>query len=168
MPKRVLVVDDHVLARELIRDAFCDAGFEVHTAGNGAECLLAVASWQPDLIVMDVAMPVLDGLDTLYLLRQNPATVNTPVIILSGRDHYEEVRAGWRAGADMYLTKPIRLGAVLAAARSLLNLAPHHATGCEDVVHKDEPLAAPAGAELAWTSPGAAAPGAREVEREVG
>ena len=124
MAKRVLVVDDHTETVNLIGEAFSKAGFGVRTASNGAECLLELESGVPDLVIMDVRMPVLDGLDTLRLLRQNPDTADTPVIILSGRGAYDDVRAGWRTGAEMYLTKPVRIGALLAAAGHLLDLTP--------------------------------------------
>jgi DNA-binding response OmpR family regulator len=124
MAKRVLVVDDHTETVKLIDEAFSKAGFRVRTACNGAECLLELEASVPDLVIMDVGMPVLDGLDTLRLLRQNPDTADTPVIILSGKGGYDDVRAGWRTGAEMYLTKPVRIGALLAAARHLLGLSP--------------------------------------------
>ncbi len=125
MAKRVLVVDDHPGTLNLIKDAFSQAGFTVRTASNGAECLLEMETRLPDLVIMDIAMPVLDGLDTLRLLRQNPRTCDTPVIIISGRGKYEDVRNGWRTGAQMYLAKPVRIGALLAAAGYLLGESPH-------------------------------------------
>jgi CheY-like chemotaxis protein len=120
--KRVLVVDDNPQTVSLIEDAFATAGFSVHSACNGAECLCALAEAQPDLLIMDVYMPVLSGLDTLHLLRQNPDTKELPVILLSGSDEEDDVRAGLSAGADLYLTKPVRVGAVIAAAKWMLGM----------------------------------------------
>jgi len=122
MQKRVLVVDDNPDTVKLIEDAFTTAGFRVYSAHNGAECLCALAEQQPDLVIMDVCMPVLGGLDTLRLLRESPDTKELPVILLSGRGEHEDVRAGWSAGADLYLTKPVRIGAVVAAAKWMLGL----------------------------------------------
>lgn len=124
MSKQVLVVDDHPGTLNLIKDAFSQAGFRVRTASNGAECLLEMETRPPDLVIMDIVMPVLDGLDTLRLLRQSPRTCDTPVIIISGRGEYEDVRSGWRNGAQMYLSKPVRIGALLAAAGYLLGETP--------------------------------------------
>lgn len=120
MNRRVLVVDDNVETVKVIQEALERAGFSVVSAQNGAECLVAVDERQPDLVILDVHMPVLNGLDALRLLRQRPDMDDLPVIILSGKDEYTDVRAGWGAGADLYLTKPLRLGAVVAAARWML------------------------------------------------
>ncbi len=120
MAQMVLVVDDHAPTVDLIKDALTPHGFDVITAENGIECLRAVDEQQPDLIILDVGMPVLNGLDTLRLLRQRMDDADLPVIILSGHDHFTEVRDGFRRGADIYLTKPVRVGAVVAAVRWLL------------------------------------------------
>lgn len=120
MHRRVLVVDDNAETVKVIQEALERAGFSVVSAQNGAECLVAVDEQQPDLVILDVHMPVLNGLDALRLLRQRPDMDDLPVIILSGKDEYTDVRAGWGAGADLYLTKPLRLGAVVAAARWML------------------------------------------------
>ena len=120
MGQTVLVVDDHKPTLELIEDALKPHGFEVVTAGNGADCLVAVQEQQPDLVIMDVYMPVLSGLDALHLLRQSLADRELPVIILSGRGNFADVRRAWKRGADIYLTKPVRVGAVVAAVKWLL------------------------------------------------
>lgn len=120
--KRVLVVDDNPETVSLIEDAFAMAGFSVCSACNGAECLCALAEDQPDLLIMDVYMPVLSGLDALRLLRQNPDTKELPVILLTGSGEDDDVRAGLSAGADLYLTKPVRIAAVVAAAKWMLGM----------------------------------------------
>ena len=120
MQKRVLVVDDNADTVKVVEEALTRAGFSVQSASNGAECLKAADSEQPDLVILDVHMPVLNGLDALQLLRHMPGMEKLPAIILSGSGEYESVRAGWQAGAEMYLTKPVRVGAVVAAARYML------------------------------------------------
>ena len=120
MGQTILVVDDHKPTVELIEDALKPHGFEVFTAGNGADCLVAVQEQGPDLVIMDVHMPVLSGLDALRLLRQSLADRELPVIILSGRGGFSDVRRAWKRGADIYLTKPVRVGAVVAAVKWLL------------------------------------------------
>jgi DNA-binding response OmpR family regulator len=120
MAQTVLVVDDHRPTVELIRDALSPQGFEVIAAENGVECLVAVEEQRPDLVILDVHMPVLNGLDTLRLLRQRMEEQHLPVIILSGRVSFSDVRTAWKRGADIYLTKPVRVGAVVAAVKWLL------------------------------------------------
>jgi len=121
MAHTVLVVDDHTSTVDLIRDALATHGFDVITAANGAECLATFEQEQPDLVILDLQMPVLNGLDTLRLLRQGVADENLPVIMLSGRGHFADVRKAWKRGADIYLTKPVRVGAVVAAVKWLLD-----------------------------------------------
>ena len=120
MGQTILIVDDHKPTVELIEDALKPHGFEVVSAGNGADCLVAVQEQQPDLVIMDVHMPVLSGLDALRLLRQSLADRELPVIVLSGRGGFSDVRRAWKRGADIYLTKPVRVGAVVAAVKWLL------------------------------------------------
>lgn len=120
MAQTVLVVDDHRPTVELIRDALTPQGFEVLAAENGVECLVAVDAQRPDLVILDVHMPVLNGLDALRLLRQRLADQHLPVIVLSGRASFSDVRKAWKRGADIYLTKPVRVGAVVAAVKWLL------------------------------------------------
>jgi two-component system response regulator VicR len=119
MAKKVLVVDDHAPTVALIRDALTPYGYEVIGAGNGAECVERVEDSEPDLLILDVHMPVLNGFDALRLLRQR-GDESLPVIILSGRGDFSDVRKGWKRGADIYLTKPVKVGAVVAAVRWLL------------------------------------------------
>ena len=120
MSQTILVVDDHRPTVELIEDALKPHGFDIVSAGNGADCLVAVEEQRPDLIIMDVQMPVLNGLDALRLLRQSLVDQELPVIILSGRGGLADVRRAWKRGADIYLTKPVRVGAVVAAVKWLL------------------------------------------------
>ncbi len=120
MGQTILVVDDNRPTVELIEDALTSHGFDVVSAGNGADCLVAVDEQQPDLVIMDVHMPVLSGLDALRLLRQSLGDQELPVIILSGRGGFADVRRAWKRGADIYLTKPVRVGAIVAAVKWLL------------------------------------------------
>jgi DNA-binding response OmpR family regulator len=120
MSHTVLVVDDHQPTVELIRDALEPHGFTIVTAGDGVQCLVALDEKQPDLVILDINMPVLNGLDTLRLLRQRVDDTSLPVIVLSGRHRFADVRDGYRRGADIYLAKPVKVGAVVAAVKWLL------------------------------------------------
>jgi DNA-binding response OmpR family regulator len=117
--KKVLIADDHAPTVALIRDALTPHGYEVLSAENGAECVARVAECQPDLLLLDVQMPVLNGLDAFRLVRRQ-SEAGLPVIMLSGRGELADVRAAWKGGADLYLTKPVRVAAVVAAVKWLL------------------------------------------------
>jgi DNA-binding response OmpR family regulator len=123
MARRVLVVDDEPPTVQLIRTALEREGLEVGTAGNGAEALLAIESDPPDLVILDVIMPVVDGFETLRLLRKNPKTKALPVIMLTARREDEDVLQGWMTGVDLYLTKPFEIDDLLLAAKRILSAA---------------------------------------------
>lgn len=118
----VLVVDDHPPTVRLIQNALEQEGFSVISAANGAECLIAVHENRPDLVVLDVIMPVMDGFQTLRVLRENRDTKALPVVILSIRDSDQDVLEGWRTGADLYLTKPFRIEDLVAAVKRVLEI----------------------------------------------
>ena len=122
MQKRVLVVDDHPPTVKLIRNALQNEGIKVTTARNGAECLLAIEDERPDLIVLDVIMPVMDGFQTLRVLREREETRHLPVIILSIRSDDHDILKGLSTGADIYVTKPFKMEELVLAARRLLQV----------------------------------------------
>ncbi len=118
METRLLVVDDDRDVRESLRRALGYAGYAVATAANGAEALSAVATSPVDLIILDVLMPMLDGLDTCRALRGRGD--DTPVLVLTARDAIDDRVAGLDAGADDYLVKPFALRELLARVNALL------------------------------------------------
>jgi two-component system response regulator MprA len=120
MGERVLVVDDHPPMVKLIEDALGKEGFSVLSAQNGAEGLRVVATERPDLVILDVEMPVMDGFEVLRALRLKVATSSLPVIMLSVHKEPEDLLAGWIGGADQYLTKPCKMEDVVAAVRKAL------------------------------------------------
>ena len=120
MAKRVLVVDDHPPTVTLIQSALETAGYSVTSAGNGAECLLAVHKERPDLVILDVIMPVLDGFHTLRVLRETPETRDLPVLILSARKEDKDILEGWQGGAHLYLTKPFEIRDLVAAVERMI------------------------------------------------
>ncbi|MFG2682678.1 response regulator [Streptomyces sp. NPDC048392] len=115
---RVLVVDDNKVIRQLIRVNLELEGFEVVTAGDGAECLEVVHQVRPDVVTLDVVMPRLDGLRTATRLRADPRTRNLPIAIVSACTQYE-VDAGFAAGADAFLSKPFEPAELIALVRQL-------------------------------------------------
>jgi len=120
MGNRVLVVDDHAPMVDLIEDALSRAGFVVSTASDGQQCLRKVIADKPDLVVLDVVMPGMDGYQVLRELRRKAETADIPVILLTVRREHRDVVQGWMAGASMYLKKPCSPEEVVAAVRQTL------------------------------------------------
>jgi two-component system, OmpR family, alkaline phosphatase synthesis response regulator PhoP len=106
MRRKILVVEDDPDQLEAIRGNLKDAGFAVGTAANGVDALVKTRSVSPDLIVLDLVLPQLNGLDICRTLREHPATASIPVIMLTGLDSYFTRVAGFEAGINVYLTKP--------------------------------------------------------------
>ena len=115
---RILVVDDERAVREALERALRLEGYEVEQAADGQEALLAIARRGVDAIVLDVLMPVMDGLEACRALRA--AGDSTPVLMLTARHEVDDRVAGLDAGADDYLVKPFALEELLARLRALL------------------------------------------------
>lgn len=115
---QLLVVDDEESITELLETALRFIGFEVVTAANGAEALDAVMRHAPDLIVLDVNMPGLDGFEVCRRIRRDGNDV--PVIFLTARDAEEDVRAGFTGGGDDYIKKPFSLEELTLRISALL------------------------------------------------
>ena len=115
----MLVVDDDDVIRRLITVNLELEGFEVTQAADGQACLELVAAVRPHVVVLDVAMPVLDGLATAARLRADPATSAVKIVMVSARAQQADIRRGLDAGADAYLTKPFDPEALIRAVREL-------------------------------------------------
>ena len=117
-PVRALVVDDEVSLGDLLRMALRYEGWDVRTASTGQEALAQARTFSPDVIVLDVMMPDLDGLQVLQRLRA--AGTDVPVLFLTAKDAVDDRVAGLTAGGDDYVTKPFSLDEVIARLRGLL------------------------------------------------
>lgn len=117
---RVLVVDDEHGIRKLLRTSLVAQGYELFEAATGQAALLAVPVNHPDVIVLDLGLPDLDGLDVTRTLRE---WTEIPIVILSVRDQESDKIEALDAGADDYLTKPFGVGELLARIRSALRRA---------------------------------------------
>lgn len=106
MGKKILAVDDERHIVRLVQVNLERAGYTVVTAFDGREALEKVASEQPDLVVLDVMMPYMDGFEVLGNLRKNAQTRDLPVIMLTAKAQDADVFKGWQQGVDCYLTKP--------------------------------------------------------------
>jgi two-component system response regulator MprA len=118
MSMRVLVVDDDSAVRDSLARTLRFEGHDVETAADGREAVAAVAAREPDAVILDVSMPVLDGLATCQQLRADGILV--PVLMLTARDSVGDRVAGLDAGADDYLVKPFALQELLARLRALM------------------------------------------------
>ena len=122
MSAKILVVDDAPLNVKMLADVLTFKGYQVVTAGGGKEGLAKVASDNPDLVLLDVMMPDLDGYSVCKTIRANPETAVLPVIMVTALDPGEERVKGLEAGADDFLSKPINQPELLARVRSLLRI----------------------------------------------
>lgn len=120
--KRILVVDDEIGALTLIGIMLERGGFEVLKAKDAEQALSVLELETPDLIILDVMMPGMDGIELCRVLRNRPDTQELPILILSARGDAKSVMSGMDAGASDYLPKPILHHDLVAKVRRMLNL----------------------------------------------
>ncbi len=120
--KKILVVDDHEDNVEVLRARLESRGYEVEGAMSGLEALDSVTRFCPDLVLLDVMMPDMDGLEVVKRLKADPDLPFIPVIMQTALDSTERMVAGLEAGADDYVTKPINFAELEARVRSLLRI----------------------------------------------
>jgi len=115
--KHILIVDDDTHIRELLKQELTQAGYQVQEARNGVEAIKQVGMMRPDLIILDVMMPEVNGFDVAAALKKNPTTANIPIIILS---IVEDRQKGYRLGVERYITKPFLMDNLLQEVNHLL------------------------------------------------
>jgi twitching motility two-component system response regulator PilG len=118
--KHVLVVDDDEPINELVRIVLETRGYQVVSAADGTSALDAVARLRPDLVVLDVMMPGVDGFEVCRRIKEDPATKDTKVVMLSAKSLDVDRHRAEAVGADLYLTKPVKLADLLDAVNALL------------------------------------------------
>ena len=116
-----LIVDDDAMMRLLIRQTLDRAGFRCHEAVNGALALEQFAGLQPDIVLLDVMMPEMDGYEACARLRQRPDAAMVPVLMLTGLDDLESINHAYEVGATDFISKPIRPDKICDQIRSMLN-----------------------------------------------
>ncbi len=125
-PWRVLIVDDDALSRKTAADLLSPAGYETIFASNGDEALAVVGEAHPDLVLLDVMMPGMDGLEVCRRLRERSREDYLPIILLTALDGRREVVLGLQAGADDFLTKPVYGAELRARVANLLKVRAYH------------------------------------------
>lgn len=124
MPKRILVVEDEPDILEVLRARFEAAGFEVEAATDGLTALNRARTISPDLIVLDLMLPGIDGFSICAMLKRDQQYSRIPILILSARSQPNDVNTGLGLGADAYLTKPFRAEELLEKVNDLLGAGP--------------------------------------------
>jgi two-component system KDP operon response regulator KdpE len=130
MPSRILIIDDEPQITRVLRAALSAQGYDVRTANDPEESLQVFREWKPDLVVADLMMPGLSGVEVTRSIRTNSVT---PVIILSVRDHERSKVEALDAGADDYVTKPFSIQELLARVRAHLRRAPERTAAAIEV-----------------------------------
>lgn len=131
-PIRVLVVDDEPALTNLLKMALPYEGWQVEVARNGREALAGFAEFSPDLLVLDIMLPDIDGLQILKSIRESGGY--TPTLFLTARDSVTDRVTGLTAGADDYLTKPFNLEELIARLRGLLRFSGAMAAPADEVL----------------------------------
>src|SRR5436853_7636440 len=127
-PPRILIADDNPMNLEILQTRLAIHGYEIVTAADGAEALAMASEKQPDLILLDVMMPRMDGIEVCRRLRSDPALPFTPIILVTAKSDSKDVIAGLEAGGDEYLTKPVDQPALVARVKSMLRIKALHDT----------------------------------------
>jgi twitching motility two-component system response regulator PilH len=118
----ILIVDDSPTETMIMRNALVKAGFRVETAVNGQDGVEAAQRQHPDLILMDVIMPILNGFQATRMLQRDPATTGIPVIMVTTKDQVTDRAWGLRQGAVDYLVKPVDSGELIQRVRMALGV----------------------------------------------
>lgn len=128
MSRSVLVVDDEPMARTLLRLMLVRAGFDVVEAEDGFDALDKLKDGSPDVMILDVMMPGIDGFSVCETVRAAPRTAELPIIMLSAKTDLESVNKGLQLGANKYLTKPISPEELTRQVRDVLHEQPDSQT----------------------------------------
>jgi class 3 adenylate cyclase len=127
-PPLILVADDDPMNVDIVQTRLAAHGYDIVTAADGHEALGAARSSRPDLILLDIMMPKMDGIEVCQRLKQDPALPFTPIIMVTARAESKDVVAALEAGGDEYLTKPVDHAALIARVKSMLRIKSLHDT----------------------------------------
>lgn len=104
--RTILVVDDNPDIISILRNILEGRGYAIQSASNGGDVFVRLEEQRPDVIILDIMMPGMDGLQVLSRIRGNPETAAIPVILLTAKSQYEDILEGYKMGTDYYITKP--------------------------------------------------------------
>ncbi len=141
--KTILVVDDEEDIRFVLEARLTAAGFRVETAANGMEALSRIRSSPPDLIVLDLMLPGIDGFGICGMVKRDQRFSRIPVVMLTARVQPNDRKTSARLGADAFVAKPFQAEELIGRIRELLNPAPKDASGTSEV-SLGSPLPSPA------------------------
>jgi len=131
--RRIMVVEDHAQTRELLQYNLAAAGFDVRTASGGEQGLETMARWRPDLVLLDIMMPDLDGLEVCRRLKQIPPLRSVPVIMLTARGDEVDRVVGLELGAEDYVVKPFSPRELLLRIKNALRRVSTEPASVDDV-----------------------------------
>lgn len=131
MKRSVLIVEDEDLMREVLRDYFCDADYEVSEARDGLKAIELVEEYDYDIILLDIMLPELDGFSVCRRIRK---TKDTPIIIITARSDEDDKLIGYELGADDYITKPFSPKVLIAKANALIKRTRGNIRGGENEI----------------------------------
>ena len=114
MTVRILIADDELAVRQLLELVLVGQGYEVALAANGAQLVRMAQERVPDLVLVDLMMPQLDGYEAIRQLRNDTRTAHLPMLILTAKSTLDDVVTGFETGADDYITKPFNIPELLA------------------------------------------------------
>src|ERR671919_2167661 len=137
-PPRVLVADDNPANLEILETRLARQGYEVITAKDGDEALVAARAQTPDLILLDVMMPGKDGIEVCRELKADGDLPFMPVILVTAKADPDDIVAGLNAGGDEYITKPVDHAALVARVRSILRIKALHDTVQEQAAQLED------------------------------
>jgi DNA-binding response OmpR family regulator len=121
MGEKILIVDDDATMVNLLCTILEIDGFEANSALSGKEAFEILPNWLPDLVLLDIMMPEMDGFEVLARLRGSPTTKKVPIIMLTARTDDKDIFEGWKRGADEYVTKPFDPRQLVDTIRTVLS-----------------------------------------------
>ena len=124
--KTIMVVDDNTDIVTIVKTILENKGFGVQSANNGLEVFSRLKEQKPDLIILDVMMPQMDGLEVLKKLKETPDYMSIPVILLTAKVQYEDVLKGYKQGVDYYICKPFNSSQLINGINFILKKNQDH------------------------------------------
>lgn len=120
MSKRILIVEDTEDNRRILRDLLTNAGYDIYEAYDGQAAVSAAEEFKPDLILMDIQLPIIDGYEAIRLIKASPSIQPPPIIAVTSYALSGDEEKAWAAGCDGYIAKPFSPRQILAKIRELL------------------------------------------------